>query len=225
MFKKFFNDHQYKIIFGAPIIFLLIINSASTLGVGNIFYFTHASSDFVIAGEESEVTLFVRSKSAINALGGTVTFTPGLLEMNGLSRISSLVDLWSEEPTYTKEENMLHFSGGMIGEKSELPAQGIVLKMNIKALQSGVATIAIMDGQLLASNGEGTNILSGSDTLTLYIRDANVPSPDINGDGVLSLQDVNSLYLKTFRAYDKRYDLNLDNKVSWPDVRTLLGLF
>jgi hypothetical protein len=225
MFNTFLKNHQYKLILGAPIIFLVIINSAGTLGVGNIFFFTHAVSNFIVVGDDAEVTLAMRTKAPINAVGGTVTMTPALLEMTSLSRISSVVDLWSEEPAYTKEENVLRFSGGMIGEKTETPLEGAVFVMHLSALKEGVATVSMRGGQLLASNGVGTNIISGSNALTLYIRAKGSPSPDINDDGVLSLLDVNTLYLKTFRTYDQRYDLNDDGRVSFADVRVLVGLF
>ena len=225
MFKNFFKSHQYKIIWSAPIIFLVIINSTGSIGVGNIFYFQQSSNKFMTVDETTEITLAMRTSAPINAMGGAVHFSTDILEMTGLSRISSVVDLWTEEPSYTKSENVLRFSGGMIGTKTETPTDGTVFVMNVLALKSGLATITLEDGQLLASNGEGTNIISGVNTLKLYVRERGAPSPDVNGDGELSVSDVNALYLKTFRTYDKRYDLNGDTKVSWGDVRLLLALF
>jgi hypothetical protein len=225
MFKNFFKNHQYKIILGAPIIFLVIINSSSMIGDGNIFFFTNSSSGFITVGDEAEITLSLRTASPINAVGATVTITPDVLEMASLSRISSVIDLWSEEPSYDKEKNSLHFSGGVLGEKSEAPLNGEVFRIHLRALAPGIATVAMKDGELLASNGEGTNIISGSNVLKLYIRSTGSPSPDINQDNTLSISDVNLLYLKTFRTYDARYDLNTDGRVSFADVRMLLNLF
>ena len=71
---------------------------------------------------------------------------------------------------------------------------------------------------------ESAASISGANTLTFYVRAHGAASPDINADGVLSLSDVNSLYLKTFRAYDAKYDVNGDGKVDWNDVRVVLGL-
>ena len=97
--------------------------------------------------------------------------------------------------------------------------------INFKVLKEGKATIGIKDGQILANNGEGTNVISGSNILTLYARDAGKASLDINDDGALSIADVNTLYLRTFRAYDSRYDLNGDSKINWADVKILIGSF
>lgn len=225
MFKNFLKNHQYKIILGAPIIFLVVINSSGALGLGNTFFFTGSSSSFVVVGDNLDVRLSVHTKSPINAVGGTIMLTRDVLEIASLSRVSSVVDLWSEEPLYDKTKNTLHFSGGILGEKSELPLQGEILTMSLRALSPGVATITLQDGELLAANGEGTNIVSGSNLLTLYIRDTHAPTSDINDDGVLGITDVNLLYLKTFRSYDARYDLNTDGHVSFADVRMLLSLF
>ncbi len=208
----------------APIIFLVVINSTGTIGVGNIFSFSSASSNFMLVDDEADITLAMRTKEPVNAIGGAVLLTP-TIEVVSLSRISSVVDLWAEEPAYTKDDGTLRFSGGMIGEKANTPVEGTVLLMRIKALKEGVATVSMKDGQILASNGSGTNIISGSSVLTLYVRTKGTPSPDINQDGVLSLLDVNALYIKTFRAYNKDSDVNSDGKVSFADVRMLMGLF
>lgn len=225
MIKKFCRTHQWKIAIGAPIIFLVIVTSTGALGVGNVFLFSVEKNNFIIVGSEVPVTITVDSRSPVNAIGGTVTFPPDLLQVTGLSRISSTIDLWSEEPTILNSEGTVHFSGGIIGDKATQPLHGTVIVLTMKPLKEGRATLTLKDGQLLAADGVGTNIVSGANTLSLYIRSGEKPSPDINEDGVLGLSDVNSLYIKTFRAYDPRYDLNGDGKVSWADVRSLMSLF
>ena len=225
MIKRLFRSHQYKIILGAPIIFLVLINSSGTLGAGNIFFLSTEHKNFSSVGEEIPVTVEIYTKSPINAIGGTLTFSPEILSVINISRISSIVDLWSEEPSYANDEGVLHFSGGLVGEKTEKPIDGTVLVATYKVLKEGKAVIAIKDGQLLAHNGEGTNIISGGNVLTLYVRSQGKASPDVNGDGVLSISDANILYLKTFSSYNPKYDLNGDGKVSWADVRLLLSLF
>ena len=91
-------------------------------------------------------------------------------------------------------------------------------------MKAGKIVISLKDGELLASNGEGTNVLSGVGTVTLYVRAQGAASADVNDDGILSISDVNSLYLKTFRAYDAKYDQNGDGKLDWSDVKSILSL-
>jgi hypothetical protein len=120
--------------------------------------------------------------------------------------------------------NAVTLSGGIVPKETKDGDHGTVLVASFRALKAGKAAISMKDGQLLAANGEGTNIITGSNVLTLYIHDQGKISPDMNGDGVLSISDVNTLYLKTFRAYNPRYDLNGDGKVSWADVKMLIEL-
>ncbi len=225
MFKKFFATHQNKIILSTPIIFLVIVSSTGVLGTGNVFFFSTESKNFSVVGDQIPVTLEISTKTPVNAVGGTIVFSADTLTVESISRITSSVDLWAEEPFYSNEQGVLNFSGGIIGAKAEAPIIGNVFVVNFRVLKEGKATVAMRDGQLLANNGEGTNVISGSNILTLYTRDASKMSPDINDDGVLSIADVNTLYLKTFRAYDARYDLNGDSKITWADVKLLISLF
>jgi hypothetical protein len=225
MFKNFFVAHQYKLILGAPIIFLVIINSTGALGLGNVFLFSTEAKNFSVVGDGISVNLAVFTKTPVNAIGGTIVFPPDTLRVESISRVSSAIDLWAEEPFYSNEDGIIIFAGGIVGTKTETPIRGDVLTVNFRVLKEGKLTLAIRDGQLLANDGDGTNVISGSNTLSLYAHDAGKASPDTNGDGVLSIADVNTLYLKTFREYDEQFDLNSDMKVNWLDVKLLIGLF
>lgn len=209
----------------APILFLVLVNTTGALGMGNVFLFSTTQGVFPISGEQIQLTLSAHTKTPVNAVGGTIIFPSEQLEIISLSRISSVVDLWSEEPEYSNTLGTLHFSGGIVGADAIQPLTGTIFEVTMRIKKAGKAVITMKDAQLLASNGAGTNIISGSGTLTLYAHDPSVASPDVNGDGQLSITDANTLYLKTFRAYDARYDLNGDGKVSWGDVKFLIGLF
>lgn len=222
--RELFREHHYKIIIGAPIIFLFLINAGSVIGAGNMFVFKAEKSAFVIVGENVPVHLLVTTRVPVNAVGGTIVFPPVLVSVDSIARSSSIIDLWSEEPAFSNEAGTLHLSGGIVPDETDKGLQGNVITITFRAREVGKAVVSIKDGQLLAADGEGTNVLSGNTPLTLHIRSAGKPSPDVNGDGILSINDVNSLYLKTFRSYDAKYDFNGDKKVSWPDVTELITL-
>jgi hypothetical protein len=224
IFKEVFEQHRYKIIFSAPIIFLLLFNTAGVVGSGNIFFFTPEKTIFPMVGENVRISLNVTTKLPINAVGGTIVFPPEFLAVDTFSRENSIIDLWTEEPNFSNEHGTLHLSGGIIPKDIKEGDHGAILVTSFRALKAGKVTIGMKDGQLLAANGEGTNIFSGSSVFTLYIRDQGKSSPDVNDDGMLSITDVNTLYLKTFGSYDAHYDLNGDGKVSWADVKMLIEL-
>ena len=224
MIKKIFTTHHKKIIVGAPIVFLVIVSGGGMFGSGNYFSFASNNKNFPIVGDMLPVTLAMNADTPINAVGGTVTFDPDMLNVTSLSRVTSSIDLWSEEPSYSNTEGTLHFSGGLVGEKASLPIHGTILTINFTVLKPGKTVITMKNGELLAHDGEGTNVALGSNTLSLYTREMKNASPDVNGDGVLSVSDANALYLKTFFTYDPQYDLNGDGRVSWADVRLLISL-
>ena len=222
--KELFRAHQYKIIIGAPIIFLFLINAGAVIGAGNAFLLKAEKSAFVVVGENTPVHLLITTRVPVNAVGGTIVFPAELLSVESIARTASIIDLWAEEPSFSNETGTLHLSGGIIPDDAEKGLEGNVITVTFRARGEGKAVITVKDGQLLAADGEGTNVISGSTPLTLYIRSAGKPSPDVNGDGVFSVNDVNSLYLRTFRFYDAKYDFNGDKKVNWPDVMELVSL-
>lgn len=224
MIKKYFRKHKIKIYWSAPIIFLVILNSSGIIGAGNVFVLQTPISPFNLVGDGVDVRLNMYAKSPVNAIGGILHFPPELLRVESISRISSTVDLWMEEPEYSNTLGTIKFSGGFLGKKTEGPNEGTVLDIRFTALEKGKALLKISNGQLLASDGKGSNIASGGNILTLYIRDYKSSSPDVNGDGVVTVSDVNTIYLHTFEGYDAHYDINGDGAVSWADVRNEIGL-
>jgi len=203
----------------------LLINSNGVLGSGNVFLFSPEVSAFVSVGDAVPVQLEVSTKTAVNALGGTITFDPNILSVDSLTRSASIIDLWSEEPVISNTEGSIRWSGGIINADTKTSgAHGEIFTINFRAMKAGKLNLGLTNGELLANNGEGTNVLSGNSTLTLYVREQGYPSPDINDDGSFSIADINALYVKTFYAYDQKYDINNDGKVSWADVKTLISL-
>lgn len=222
-YKKVFSTHRRKIIVGAPIIFLLLVNVSGISG-GNIFYFTAENSVFAALGDEIPVQLNVSTKSPVNAIGGKVVFPLDILKADAVTRSTSLIDLWSEDPTISNTGGLISWSGGIVEAGADTEIHGTVFTIHFHAVKTGKAKLRVEDGELLARNGEGTNILSGQNGITIYVRESGYASPDITGDGTLSLSDVNSLYLKTFGDYDAKYDINHDGKLSWNDVTALVSL-
>ena len=223
--KLFFRSHKKKIVAGAPIIFLLLLGGSGILSSGNTLSFSTPQSVFISVNDEVPVSLDLSTRTAINAAGGTVTFPPEYLQVDSLTRTSSIIDLWSEEPVTSNETGTVRFSGGIIGPNVVLTGEhGPIFILDLRGMKEGKALLRVKDGELLAHDGSGENVISGTGSLTLYVRAAGRVSPDVNGDGDLSLMDINILYLHTFRAYDAHYDINGDGKVDWSDVRTLIAL-
>ena len=223
--KIFLRSHRKKVIVGAPIIFLFLIGSTGILSSANTISFSATDSIFATVGDSVPVAVNLSTRTPINAVGGTILFSAENLSAQSLTRTSSLIDLWSEEPVISNQEGSIRFSGGIIGPHVGVNGnKGEIFTINFQVLKVGKVILHIKDGELLANDGSGANAISSTGSLTLYIHDREKPSPDINQDGELSISDVNALYLKTFRVYDKSYDLNGDEKLNWSDVRLLIAL-
>lgn len=218
--------HHRKIVIGAPIIFMLMIGAPGLTKGGNMLLLEAQGGEaFVQVSEGASVLLSVRSNTPVNAVGGLVHFPNDIIEVTGIARDTSIVDLWPEEPKFSNSEGIVQFAAGMINrEGDEYGKNGVILAINVKALKPGRAVFTISDGQLLANDGKATDVLNGTGALRLYVREQGRPSPDVNDDGLLNYNDVNTLYLRTYRPYAARYDLNNDSKVNWADVKLLLAL-
>lgn len=221
-YPQLFSTHKKKIIIGAPILFLLLINAGVSLS-GNTYRLVPEGTVFTTVADAVPIRLEVTTKSAVNAMGGTVTFAPQVLQADAVTRVGSIIDLWSEDPVIGNTAGEIHWSGGVINETASSVA-GTVFTIQFHAAAVGKTRVQVTDGQILAKDGEGTNILSGTESVVVYVRLPGQPSPDINKDGVLSISDINSLYLHTFGDYAEMYDLNQDQDLNWSDVMTLINL-
>jgi len=222
MDQKIFLSHRHKIMFGTPIIFLLLLHGNTTVG-GESFSFSLTESPFREVGDEITVTLNVRAETPLNAVGGKIAYPTTLMEISSIQSERSIIDLWSEEPFISPDIGSIDFSGGILREGGFV-GEGNIVSVTFKALAEGTAVISLSDGMLLAHNGAGTNSMRNATGGEIAIRARGTPSPDINNDGQLSMSDINSEYLSLFRDYDQRYDLNQDNKLTWADVRTLIKI-
>ena len=121
----------------------------------------------------------------VNAADGQISFNPKELQVVGVSRGSSIFNLWTEEPTFSNAAGTVSFGGGSpTGYKG---SGGTILTVTVKALGAGTPKIDFRSGSILAADGLGTNILSsmngGSFTITAvsdspapeYVAPANTP--------------------------------------------------
>lgn len=126
------------------------------------------------AGETTTVQVLVASPGqAINAAEATVSFPKDLLEAKTVSKSGSIFTLWAVDPAASNASGTVIFSGG-------LPSPGYtggskrVINITFRGKKAGTATLTIGAAQVLANDGQGTNILSGTGSATITIRE---PAP------------------------------------------------
>ena len=216
------KKHKYKIILGAPIIFVLFVNIDISETSRNTISITSCDTPYVAVGDTFSANININSSDAINSVGGKLIVPENTLEIIEVSLNNSLIDLWAVEPKATGI-NPVSFGGGIIREDGFVGA-GNIFTVKMQAIAAGDTTISLKDPEMLAHDGTGTNLLTQKTDLSYHVRKKGSPSPDLNGDKKITLMDINILYFNTLKKDNPRYDLNGDGKVTLGDVRILFSM-
>ena len=109
-------------------------------------------------GSQFSVKVKVNSDGApINAAKSEISFSTNLLEVQSLSKSGSIFSLWPEEPTFSNSKGQISFAGGV--PAPGFTGVGTILTINFRAKKAGEAKPSFNNGQVLAADGRGTNIL------------------------------------------------------------------
>ena len=214
------KKHKYKIILGTPIIFALFVNVNNIEPTANSLSLISEASPYVEVGDRVSFDVVAKTQGEVNAAGGRIVFG-SVFSIHSLSTENSVLDLWAQYPSIADGE--ITFSGGITND-THLQGEGTLLTFEALALAPGTQQISLLEPELLANDGMGTNVLTKKNDGVLYVREKGLPSPDVNNDGHVSLMDINIVYFNSLRAYNSTYDLNGDGDVTLSDVKVLLSL-
>ncbi|MEK7558277.1 MAG: cohesin domain-containing protein [Patescibacteria group bacterium] len=130
----------------------------------------------------SNFTVTIKADSLgepVNAVKGTLTFPRDRLEIIGISKIGSILNLWVEEPRFSNINGTLKFQGG-VPNPGFMGSGGTVLHVIFRAKLAGATSLIWKDGEVLANDGKGTNILIDLQNLDFFTDEAfaaQAPSP------------------------------------------------
>lgn len=124
------------------------------------------------------VGVYVSTDVAINAAEATVTFPKNLLTVTGVSS-SGIFTLWAANPSYSNSAGTVKFSGGAPSPGYKGTA-GKIITISFKAVAVGSATVGITQGQVLANDGLGTNVLTSQGAGTYTVSKATPPPTNTN---------------------------------------------
>ena len=142
---------------------LFLFTGAATAAT---LFFSPASGTFAVGKTFTVNVLVSSSDQAANAYSSTVSFPTDLLEMTGISKSGSVVNLWVQEPSYsagTANFEGVTFNPGYKGGGAK------IVSLTFKAKAEGTAVLRFIGGSVLANDGEGTNILTGRGSGTYTI--------------------------------------------------------
>ncbi|MBI5729307.1 MAG: hypothetical protein HY983_03665 [Candidatus Magasanikbacteria bacterium] len=139
-------------------------------------YFSPSSGAHTI-GQAFSVGIFTSSNdAAANAFQGVIDFPADKLQLTGLSKGGSIINLWVQEPAFSSSDGTAHFEGVVLNP-GFTGGSGKIITLNFKVKAAGEATVSFTSGSVLANDGQGTNILSGLGSATFSLTAGGQPPP------------------------------------------------
>lgn len=126
-------------------------------------------------GDTFTVTVNVSSNDkAINAVSGSISFQTDKLQVISVSK-SSLVSLWVKEPSFSNSSGRVDFEGIILNPGFKGSSR--ILSITFKAKVAGTAKVSFVSANVLANDGFGTRILSGTGSGSYVISAQKTPEP------------------------------------------------
>lgn len=242
--KHFVRKHKKKIIAGHGIVAVLfLLSTALTLsGDDAVIFFTPYGSEVLPVRETIDVDINVTTKVPVNAIGATITYPKDKIEIVGISKKKSFLDLWTEDTIIRTEAGEVVFSGGTL-KPGGILGTATALTLTIRALQTGEATLEFHNTQTLAGDGKGTAVEHKAHPITFTIPDTVISarggsgtgtSPtlqkpvlagDFDGNGFVTMTDASILLVRMLMPYETKYDMDADGTVGISDLSILLSRF
>lgn len=217
--------HKKKIIFGAPVIVMLLVLDMSgyVAPEKTSLSLIPETARFVTADTSIAATVRLTARTPVNAVGGTIRLEPSAANILDTSQKNTVISLWAEEPTFVQEKGVISFQGGILSEGGFV-GEGTVLKLFIKPTSTGVLPLTLENVQVLAHDGKGTDVQAEIHNTTFVVRAPNTPTPDLNGDDAVTFSDVSIFLMKWPLSRNvSAYDFNGDGKITFSDINPLVA--
>ncbi|MDF1497934.1 MAG: cohesin domain-containing protein [Patescibacteria group bacterium] len=154
--------------------------SSESLATGASLYLSPASGSYKI-GQSFTVNVFVSSaEQAMNAAQGTILFPTDKLSVVSISKSGSVVNLWTQEPSFSNSARTVSFEG-IVLNPGFTGSAGKMISINFTTKAAGDAVVSFSSGSILANDGKGTNIFSGFSNARFNIESVvSTPTPPVS---------------------------------------------
>lgn len=160
------------ILIGIPVAVLISTQSTEAASL-----FLSPNSKSVDLGESFSVTVFVSSPDqAMNAAEAVISFPPDKLRVSALSNNASIINLWTENPSFSQSAGTIQFSGFVLNP-GFTGTNGRIITITFRAVGAGSAPVVFSSGSVLANDGRGTNILTNFGDANYFLSPAISPPP------------------------------------------------
>ena len=179
-------------------------------------YFSPSSGSYSV-GKTFIISVYVSSSDqAINAASGVISFPQDKLQVISLSKTGSVMSLWVQEPSFSNASGTINFEGivlnpGFIGNS------GKIINITFKAKVRGITSLSLSSASILANDGKGTDILTGSGSASY-----NIMAP-VTTTTSPKTPDAVAISSETHPDPKKWYSASVA-KFSWPVSKDITGV-
>jgi len=128
-------------------------------------YFSPSSGSYAVGQQFSVKVLVSSTDELMNAAGAQIAVSNGASQITSLSRSSSIVDFWPQEPSFTSRGVQLE---GVVLDGYQGSA-GELITLVFRARTVGRTNLSFTSGEVLAHDGLGTTIPSSFGTAAFTI--------------------------------------------------------
>lgn len=141
-------------------------------------YLSPSSASYAIRQNFTVNVMVSSNDQAMNALSGTISFPADRLQVASVSKSGSAVTLWVSEPSFSNGAGTVNFEGVVLNPGYKGGGTK-VLSITFRGVKAGAATVRFSSGQILANDGQGTDITKGlgSGTYTIEDKEEAPPKP------------------------------------------------
>lgn len=181
------------------------------------------------------IDVTVESDEPVNAFAGVLEFDESVLEVASISYNTSIADLWTQEPWFTKGGGTIAFAGGTT-RVGGFTGNGSLLSVTFTGKIATTTPLILTGARILKHDGLGTDaqlqtsldalftikpIPGTGDIITQSKPEEIILTTDLNNDGATTISDV-SIFMLQLASQNMRSDFNNDKKVTAADLSILL---
>lgn len=182
---------------------------------------TPTSGTFEV-GDRVVVKIQVSSASPVNAISGEVFFPTDVFSIESVSKAGSILNFWVSEPNFSKGTGALHFEG--VSLSGFAGGVGTVVTANLRAVKPGSGSLIFKSSQILANDGQGTDVTDAATGATYSVIPAEKVSKPVVPEKIIpepaqNLPTLKSPEIQLARRYGEQVILGVSD---FPKSQVLL---
>ena len=118
-------------------------------------------------GQPFTVRAISTSDAPFNAVSLSLLFPSSMFYIDSVSKAGSLLTFWVKEPALTRSAGTLSLEGVTPGGIKEL--SGTIVSATLHGIKTGTGSVTFQSGQILANDGQGTDLMESTKGATYTI--------------------------------------------------------